>query len=940
MPRDCYIDVDCRAVKPDPSTIATTGAVTPELADTVSQDGAVPGPAPERARIGRYRVIHRLGEGGMGVVWEAIDPELERRVAIKVLRDTRSVAPGDARLRREAQALAKLTHPNVVSVYDINADAEGELYIVMQLVEGTTLAGALKTSPSRAQLLEWLVQAGRGLAAAHAVGIVHRDFKPANILVGSDGVVRVSDFGLARASHAVDTGDDGELKISRGMAGTPAYMAPEQFLGGPLTAATDQFAFCVTLWEALWGEHPFPGDSVTTIREAVLAGKHRELPPAPRRLQKAIARGLAVSPGDRFASMEELLKVVAPRRRTPLYAGLGAIVLLAGGLAVAHAASGSADPCSTAPLPADSVWSPQRADAIRAAFAKAGIVDTAREPIAALDARTRAWRAARLDTCQATKVRDDQSAELMQQRYLCLDRSLGDERAAIDVLSGTIDRELASRARDVATSGRQPDDCGRDRIAAHAPTSTSPLVEALSREVAHLDALRQAGRYREVMTQADAISTRVDAVADPTLLESWYWTLGQTANFLGQTTRAQAALRKCAQAATTAGDDRQASRAWSSLAEVSSVAGDLKGVDDLLAAASGAAARSGDPQSDIDVDEATGSVALDRGDVPASVAACKKALAKAERTFGRESQTTVEALGCLFNAQHDSDPKAALVTGQRMLDLLIRMHGPKNPTTLAGMMHVASVKEALGDHAGALPLWTTALAGETELFGAQSVPVMNLLHDRAVAETPQGTESTPEALASIQRAVAISDKVLAPHDPQRVAMVETLAYVQNALHQQDAATVTYDRVIEMYEQLDDPMGLARALYNSADNLQTNNHCDRAVPLFRRAAKVAKETGQKTLMEAACQGALADCLATAHDYTASDAAFTEAIATLDTLGNALFGAQTRWNFADSLAKRHQRARALELAHEAVDELAGTPPPGPDLAKQISDWIAKQ
>ena len=111
-------------------------------------------------------------------------------------------------------------------------------------------------------------------------------------------------------------------------------------------------------------------------------------------------------------------------------------------------------------------------------------------------------------------------------------------------------------------------------------------------------------------------------------------------------------------------------------------------------------------------------------------------------------------------------------------------------------------------------------------------------------------------------------------------------------------------------------------------------------MFRRAAKVARDTGQKTLMEAACQGALADCLATAHDFAASDAAFTEAIATLDSLGNPLFGAQTRWNFADSLAKRHQRARALELAHEAVDQLAGQPPPAPDLAKQISDWIKTQ
>ena len=520
-------------MKVDPSTLATTGAkpdVTPALADTVSQDGAVPGPALERACIGRYRVIRRLGEGGMGVVWEAIDPELERRVAIKVLRDTRSVAPGDARLRREAQALAKLTHPNVVSVYDINADAEGELYIVMQLVEGTTLAGALKTQPSRTQLLEWLVQAGRGLAAAHAVGIVHRDFKPANILVGSDGVVRVSDFGLARASHAIVDDDGVPLEISRGMAGTPAYMAPEQFLGGPLTAATDQFAFCVTLWEALWGEHPFPGDSVTTIREAVLAGKHRELPPAPRRLQKAIARGLAVSPDDRFGSMTELLAVIAPRRRTPLYAGLGAIVLLAGGLAVAHAATRLG-----------------RSVRDRAASRRCGVERGARrrDPRRVRQGRPRRCRA-RADRGArrsypvmargaARYLSGDAGARRSERRSdapaLALPRPQPRRRARRDRRPRPV-RSIASsrRARsDLAAGGKHPDDCGSDRVGEHAPTSASPLVEALVREAAHYDALRLAGRYREVLAASESMSARVEAVGDPALAASWYFTLGHVA---------------------------------------------------------------------------------------------------------------------------------------------------------------------------------------------------------------------------------------------------------------------------------------------------------------------------------------------------------------------------------------------------------------------------
>jgi serine/threonine protein kinase len=243
-------------------------------------------PAPTLARgtaVGRYLVLDPLGAGGMGVVYAAYDPELDRKIAIKLLAP--SVAHGSSssegqRLQREARALARLSHPNVVAVYDVGI-ASAQVFVAMELVEGQTLGAWLSAEPRTwQQVVRCFVDAGRGLAAAHAVGLVHRDFKPDNVLVGRDGKVRVSDFGLARATqpmpgegpsqqegtasassvpgHEGRSGpQDGSLTGAR--AGTPRYMAPEQWLGAATGPWTDQFSFCVALWEALYGELPFAG---------------------------------------------------------------------------------------------------------------------------------------------------------------------------------------------------------------------------------------------------------------------------------------------------------------------------------------------------------------------------------------------------------------------------------------------------------------------------------------------------------------------------------------------------------------------------------------------------------------------------------------------------------------------------------------------------------
>ena len=248
----------------------TVSAPTPEHAETLpaGAGGAEPGFG---GQIGRYLVLNVLGRGGMGVVFEAYDPVLDRRIAVKRLRDRAasgdaSAAPSDGRvrLRREAQALARLAHPNVIAVHDVSEHA-GAMYIAMELVRGGTLRRWQAGRPWREVIGAYLA-AGRGLAAAHAAGLVHRDFKPDNVLVGDDGRVRVTDFGLARlarepverAAPASATGAlDASLTADGAVLGTPLYMAPEQIDGGEVDARSDQYAWCLAVWEAIYGEQPF-----------------------------------------------------------------------------------------------------------------------------------------------------------------------------------------------------------------------------------------------------------------------------------------------------------------------------------------------------------------------------------------------------------------------------------------------------------------------------------------------------------------------------------------------------------------------------------------------------------------------------------------------------------------------------------------------------------
>ena len=429
-------------------------------------------------KIGRFHILRLLGEGGMGMVFAGYDEELGRKVAIKLLRRAASEdSIGRARLVREAQTLARLSHPNVVTVYDVG-EFDRQVYIAMEFVNGETLQSWLQSRRrSWREVVGVFIEAGAGLAVAHAAGILHRDFKPANVLLGEDGRVRVLDFGLALAqdapsgppdvlathvrlrerearSDSVSRQTDG-LTAAGSVMGTPPYMAPERFtFARPIDPRADQFGFCVAFFEGLYGARPFPGRTYEHVRAAILRGKIVD-PPGPHNvpgwLRKVVLRGLAAEPDDRFVDMNAL--IVALRRdpertRKRALVGLAAAAALVGGgygLAQATAAR-VAGACSDARVKLHPVWDDRRAEVERALVATGATyaADTWTRVAVRVDHYADAWAAGHGAACMA-HARGEQSAVLLDQRMACLDRRRNELTALVDRLRGA-DRDTVLAA--------------------------------------------------------------------------------------------------------------------------------------------------------------------------------------------------------------------------------------------------------------------------------------------------------------------------------------------------------------------------------------------------------------------------------------------------------------------------------------------------------------
>ncbi|EDM81830.1 serine/threonine kinase family protein [Plesiocystis pacifica SIR-1] len=579
----------------------------------------------EEFTIGRFRVERQLGRGGMGVVYAAYDPHLDRTIAIKLIRSDPS-GEGEqakARLLREAQAMARLNHPNVIHVYDIG-ELDGDVYVAMELVVGKSLTDWLRAElRPLEQTLQVLSDAGRGLAAAHAAGIVHRDFKPDNVLVGDDGRVRVLDFGLAApvstsefdGGHEDDEGLDDSLlgegvvqavvrnptrpatgaHPSLGLAdgssasaprprtpsgsfealaltrtgalmGTPTFMAPEQFRGERSDARTDQFAFGVTLYRAVYRKRPFRGDTLAALSESVCAGRLVTPPadrPVPEGLARLIERCLATAAEDRYADMDTALEVLERylpsaererRGRRRLIAAVATVAVV--GLSAVGVArtvwpsqpSGipAAGRCALTQAMLDARWTPELRGRLELRFADAGASKDWAKIGGRLDDYAAAWHEAQRSLCAG-----ELPSELDPLADACLETRASELQAVTDVLLETTDDHLALVGHALTSELGKPQDCRDDRWLRAMPSppkdaGVAASVQALRLELTRAKALLRAGRYNDAERIGKACETQALALGYDPLSAEAYLFLSALYVRLGKTQAARDTLVKTA----------------------------------------------------------------------------------------------------------------------------------------------------------------------------------------------------------------------------------------------------------------------------------------------------------------------------------------------------------------------------------------------------------
>jgi serine/threonine protein kinase/tetratricopeptide (TPR) repeat protein len=558
--------------------------------------------------VGRYLVLERLGAGAMGVVYAAYDPELDRKIALKLLRPQES--RGDetrrqVRMVREAKAIAKVSHPNVVGIFDVGVH-EGHVFMAMEHLAGGTLRDWVATKkPSWREVIEVYIQVGHGLAAAHAEGLIHRDFKPDNVLLDRNGVPKVVDFGLvqlaaggaavpvpektdlARSSPSLPAAlleaagsSSAALTRTGALIGTPAYMAPEQFLSQTADARSDQFAFCVALYEALYGERPFAGKNVIALFQTVSQG---QIQPAPKNsevpgwIRTCLVKGLRTEAAARHADFDALIAILAndpARRRRKWALGGATVAAMVAAVGVAHRlGSEPRDLCTGGGAHLAGIWEASPADsarkaAIHRAFAASGksYAEQAFAGAARLfDQYVTRWTGMYAEACEATHVRGEQSAEVLDLRMACLKERLGNARALSDVFAAA-DGKVVENAVSAAAALPSLDRCadvGLLRAVVKPPddAATRKRVEELRGNLATVMALRDSGQCARALPDADKLIADVRAVRYQPLLAQTLYESAQLGNYCSDSAQMLQRFKEAYSVATASHYDDVAAQA-------------------------------------------------------------------------------------------------------------------------------------------------------------------------------------------------------------------------------------------------------------------------------------------------------------------------------------------------------------------------------------------
>jgi len=877
---DRHID-QCRACRSELSALAATHSFPAGSGGAVIIDGT-----PIEGRLGRYEVLRELGRGSMGVVVRAYDPELDRAVAVKVLGPRLLDGAGARdRLRREAQAMARLTHPNVVTVYDVATHGD-TLCIAMELVEGETLRGFVRSPRPWRETLRICILAGRGLAAAHAAKLVHRDYKPENVLVADDGRVAVSDLGLARIEDDRPL-DRAASPTATTLAGTPAYMAPELFRGEPATAASDQFSFCVATYEVLYGERPFSGETLEELRDHIIGGVLRDAPaqsPVPPWLRTVLLRGLSGDPGSRFASMPELLGTleagVPSRKKRIAIAGALGLAAIAG-VVVWHASS-APEAC----LVDDNVLSPSRRAALDPRV------------VGAFDDYAQRWVGARREMCAATRIRRERSESELAVGYACLDRA----RRELDELATVVTREPAPTSLEAVSRLRDPASCPTKSDGAADPAA-QPVLDRAS-------ALVAAGKSAEAIVAVGELSR---SKAPNTLAEALL-VRGRAESQLGRLDAAEATLSQALTAAELAHADQLVAAIWVEIVQTSGAQKHRFDAAEANVRAADAAFTRADPGPQLRAryQYVVGAMYLAKGKLDPAREYLDRALV-AHRGSGERG--LVHSALCDVDRQQRRFADAELHC-KSAAELIAAGFGPQHPR----LGHTFNVWGALELDQNKLDLARQNFERAVKLFedaGLVGERALGLaLNNAAVVYMRSGDVAHARPLFERARTLFATYH---PDHPQRVLPLQGLASLALDLDDYRTAVRFYEESLAVIESVYGKEAEARlvVLYNLALAYQRLGDRDKALALTDELIARAQHPGRESwAMVANALDAQASVADDRKDATRSVALRERALAALDKDDRPVTRAWIESQLGASLLKLREQGRAIRYLERAV------------------------
>ena len=944
--------------------------------------------------VDRFRVLGTLGEGGMGVVLAAYDPVLDRNVAVKLLRPhlSRRHNADKSRLRllREARAMAKLSHRNVISVYEAGTVDE-HVFVAMELIEGQTLRQWMEQDTrSWREIVDRYLEAGRGLSAAHKAGLVHRDFKPENVLVGNDERVLVTDFGLVGTTGSVsDTSypsydstepdapnttalpdaptspsmrppaADIPITLAGEVMGTPIYMAPEQHRGEEADGRSDQFAFCVALYRALYDKPPF-GDQ--PLAEVARGKGTAATPPAnsdvPGWVQAIVLRGLSSNKDDRFATMDALLEdlerdPIAAKKRVLGRLGAG-VAIAALGAVGAYAAIGSGKddapaPCQNAQRELLGVWDPDMRGLVERGMLgidRTYAKETLERTTVILDRYADEWTTMHTEACRATRVHGTQSEDLLDLRMTCLGVRKQRMQALVMWLATPPDDttlDLAVQAAYSLESLWACEDPAQLRAAVPLPTDPEQRakVVAVSARIAEAHAVETLGNYN--LAHQMAFEALPDARAlkfPPVEADALYalaWLQYRKADYDAAETTARESIRVAAAAKL----DVVHGRSWIALMYILMASDKIDNALELATAAEAVVARADQPAMTAAMANVLGSLHRNKGQLDQAWSHHSRALALYREIHAGDDPETAAALlnlGTVSGNQGRLDD--AVRFHRESLEMSIQVYGEQHPTVAKAYNGVAINLEQQGHYAEAQAHYEQALA----IFASEKdhPQVGGIINNLGTVLKQQG--KFEQATKKFEQSLAMLEAKYGPEHSNVMVPLNNLGAVA-ALRGDAAASARYHAralgIAEAKFGANHPQ-TALTVAMAAISLETAGKCDEARPMFVRALTSWEATlgGKHPLLAFPLTG-IAQCDLAAGKTRAAVAPLERALGLRRAApGEAEDLADTLFALARALWDTGDRERAKRLAIEARDAYTRAHGLRERDAKRVDAWLAKR